>query len=500
VVAGLKYTIQIEMGTSECFKTVESSSLDECPVAGDTEIHSLVVSDQPWLSPRFQLLSHNTEVDVVPAPMVGAPGSIDNAEENMLAALEAGMVLLNAQSNSLYLHQAIRVISATKQVVAGLKYTIQIEMGTSECFKTVESSSLDECPVAGDTAVTELVVIDQAWMAPRYTLLSSALVSDPIESVSDPEPVGGAAEVSLDDEAMLAALEAGIFKLNEQSNTENLEFVVGRVLQVTRQVVAGLKYIIRVEMCETAAEPEPDWPAGAQWAGQHQTLKDCSVGSTSIHELTIWDKPWETERYELLGHSIVAEFDLPEEPPLTEPELEDGPQTIDPMDDAVVAALQAGMTLLNAESGYSFLYQPVRVVEATQVVADGLMYTLLVELGASECSNTGVAQSIVDCPVVGETEFLKIVIWDQPWQPEGSRYALGNHPLIKKALETEDAGDQSADEIWADAAMVNAIGIAMAAAALVLVPAMAWWYFKVHKPSHDAVLVMTEEPSAHDQL
>merc|ERR1711865_807941 len=172
VVAGLKYTIRIEMGTSECFKTVESSSLDECPVAGDTEIHSLVVSDQPWLSPRFQLLSHNTEVDVVPAPMVGTPGSIDNAEENMLAALEAGMVLLNAQSNSLYLHQAIRVISATKQVVAGLKYTIQIEMGTSECFKTVESSSLDECPVAGDTEIHSLVVSDQPWLSPRFQLLS----------------------------------------------------------------------------------------------------------------------------------------------------------------------------------------------------------------------------------------------------------------------------------------------------------------------------------------
>ena len=399
VVAGLKYTIQIEMGTSECLKTVESSSLDECPVAGDIEIHSLVVSDQPWLSPRFQLLSHITEVDVVPAPMVGAPGSVDNAEENMLAALEAGMVLLNAQSNSMYLHQAIRVISATKQVVAGLKYTIQIEMGTSECLKTVESSSLDECPIAGgNTAVTELVVIDQAWMAPRYSLVSSALVSDPVESVSDPEPVGGAAGISLDDEAMLAALEAGIFKLNEQSNTADLEFVVSRVLQVTRQVVAGLKYTIRVEVCETGSKPAPG-----------QTLKDCSVGSTSIHELTIWDKPWETERYQLLGHSIVAEFDLPDEPPLSEPELEDGPQTIDTMDDAVVAALQAGMTLLNAESGSSFLYQPVRVVEATQVVADGLMYTLLVELGASDCSNTGMAQSIVDCPVVGETKFLKVI-------------------------------------------------------------------------------------------
>ena len=331
--------------------------------------------------------------------VVGGASSVDVNDVDLLAALDAGMLALNAQSNSLYLYQRVRVVSATKQVVAGLKYTIQIEMGTSECLKTVESSSLDECPIAGgNTAVTELVVIDQAWMAPRYSLVSSALVSAPAESVSDPEPVGGAAGISLDDEAMLAALEAGIFKLNEQSNTADLEFVVNHVLQVTRQVVAGLKYTIRVEVCETGSKPAPG-----------QTLKDCAVGSTSIHELTIWDKPWETERYQLLGHSIVAEFDLPDEPPLSEPELEDGPQTIDTMDDAVVAALQAGMTLLNAESGSSFLYQPVRVVEATQVVADGLMYTLLVELGASDCSNTGMAQSIVDCPVVGETKFLKVI-------------------------------------------------------------------------------------------
>merc|ERR1711865_99204 len=144
--------------------------------------------------------------------VVGGASSVDTNDVDMNAALDAGMLALNAQSNSLYLHQLVRVVSATKQLVAGLKYTIQIEMGTSECFKTVESSSLDECPVAGNTAVTELVVIDQAWMAPRYTLLSSALVSDPIEGVSDPEPIGGAAGVSLDDEAMLAALEAGIFK------------------------------------------------------------------------------------------------------------------------------------------------------------------------------------------------------------------------------------------------------------------------------------------------
>merc|ERR1711865_561908 len=125
VVAGLKYTIQIEMGTSECLKTVEDSSLDACPVNSDTEIHSLVVIEQAWMDPRYQLTSHIT------VPMLGAPGAISGNDESMLAALEAGMAMLNAQSNSMYLHQALRVVSATKQVVSGLKYTIQIEMGTS---------------------------------------------------------------------------------------------------------------------------------------------------------------------------------------------------------------------------------------------------------------------------------------------------------------------------------------------------------------------------------
>merc|ERR1712028_103833 len=132
--------------------------------------------------------------------VVGGASSVDTNDVDMNAALDAGMLALNAQSNSLYLHQLVRVVSATKQVVAGLKYTIQIEMGTSECFKTVESSSLDECPVAGDTEIHSLVVSDQPWLSPRFQLLSSALVSDPIESVSDPEPIGGAAEFSLNDE------------------------------------------------------------------------------------------------------------------------------------------------------------------------------------------------------------------------------------------------------------------------------------------------------------
>jgi hypothetical protein len=380
-------------------------------------------------------------------------------------------------------------------------------MGTSECLKNVEISSLDACPVNGDTEIRSLVVVEQAWMDPQYTLLSSELFADQPSMVPSTEPsmepstkaepqiMGGSSGVPLDDEAMLAALQAGMKIMNQQSNSGKLQLVV-RVLEVTRQVVAGLKYVIRIEMGQSECRISDD----------ERTLEECPVDSTAIHELTIWDQPWEDLRYQLLEHSPVAEPELSDEP-----ELMDADKTMELTDNKVLEALQAGMALMNAESGYDVLYQAVRVVEASQIVADGLVYTMLVELGATECSNTGVARSINDCPVVGETRYLKVQVWDKPWEEKGKRFSLGNHPLKKDSVEEttttieldivdKNSDKNSEDEIWQNEMIVYAVGTAMAAAALVLVPATAYWYFKMHTPHNGATLVSTEEASAHDQL
>jgi len=188
----------------------------------------------------------------------------------------------------------------------------------------------------------------------------------------------------------------------------------------------------------------------------------------------------------------------------------DGPKKMDLTDDEMLEALEAGMALINAESGYDVLYQAVRVVEASRIAADGLVYTLLVQLGATECSNTGVARSIDDCPVVGETRYLKVQVWNKPWEEKGKRYSLGNHPLMKDSVEEtttieldnvdKDSDKNSEAEIWQNEVIVYAVGTAMAAAALVLVPATAYWYFKRHTPHNGATIVSTEELSAHDQL
>merc|ERR1711865_1317271 len=132
---------------------------------------------------------------------------------------------------------------------------------------------------------------------------------------AEPQIMGGSTGILLDDEAMLAALQAGMRIMNQKSTSDRLQLVV-RVLQVTRQVVAGFKYVIRIEMGRTECEISAD----------ERTLEECPVDSTTIHELTIWDQPWEDLRYQLLGHIPiwVAEPStepsaLPSDMPSTEP-------------------------------------------------------------------------------------------------------------------------------------------------------------------------------------
>merc|ERR1711907_76592 len=128
-------------------------------------------------------------------PLVGAPSTIATDDADMLSALSAGMSLLNQQSNSLYLHMPVRVVQASRQVVSGMKYTIQIEMGESSCLKDFAGElTLDACPVSGSTQRYELSIWDQPWMDPRYHLTEhraiaeSSLPVDPPQDQPSPSP------------------------------------------------------------------------------------------------------------------------------------------------------------------------------------------------------------------------------------------------------------------------------------------------------------------------
>lgn len=82
-------------------------------------------------------------------------GGIRNAEvdEDVLAAASYFIESMNRASNSLTPATLGRVVSVKKQVVAGIKYHIVVEMS--------------------DGHQHEFEIVDQAWMTPRYSIVSS---------------------------------------------------------------------------------------------------------------------------------------------------------------------------------------------------------------------------------------------------------------------------------------------------------------------------------------
>ena len=89
--------------------------------------------------------------------MAGGSSAADIDAPEVSAAAKFAVKTMMERSNSLTPATLARVVSATQQVVAGMKYTLDMIMS--------------------DGSEHHVVIIDQAWMTPRYTLLSDDIVT-----------------------------------------------------------------------------------------------------------------------------------------------------------------------------------------------------------------------------------------------------------------------------------------------------------------------------------
>ena len=64
-------------------------------------------------------------------------------------------------------------------MVAGVKYELVFDAGLSTCANDGTSHTQEACPVSS-TSWYMVVVVDQAWMDPRYTLLSHTMEASPL--------------------------------------------------------------------------------------------------------------------------------------------------------------------------------------------------------------------------------------------------------------------------------------------------------------------------------
>ncbi|KAI7801612.1 cathepsin F [Triplophysa rosa] len=111
-------------------------------------------------------------------PVFGAPGSpvrLSESDPGVLKAIKFAEERYNMASNSLHLRRVSKIISASKQLVKGVRYSILVEIGSTQCKKSSVQSAVRTCDFLPEQhkQKTEACLFE-VWDIPwenKYTLL-----------------------------------------------------------------------------------------------------------------------------------------------------------------------------------------------------------------------------------------------------------------------------------------------------------------------------------------
>lgn len=79
--------------------------------------------------------------------LVGGPLEADGNSEDVRRMLDFAVREYNKMSNDRFLHRPMALVRARKQVVSGMNYLLDVEIGRTKCTKSKSlSSDLSNCP------------------------------------------------------------------------------------------------------------------------------------------------------------------------------------------------------------------------------------------------------------------------------------------------------------------------------------------------------------------
>ncbi|XP_075605590.1 cystatin-like [Balearica regulorum gibbericeps] len=109
--------------------------------------------------------------------LLGAPVEIGDAgnDEGLQQALHFAMAEYNKASNDMYSSRVVRIISAKRQIVSGVKYIMEVEIGRTTCPKPaadLQSCAFHDAPQMAKHTICNFVVYTVPWLN-QIRLLSS---------------------------------------------------------------------------------------------------------------------------------------------------------------------------------------------------------------------------------------------------------------------------------------------------------------------------------------
>ncbi|NXU27170.1 CYT protein, partial [Thalassarche chlororhynchos] len=110
--------------------------------------------------------------------LVGGPVDIDSPanDEGLQRALRFAMEEYNKASNDAYSSRVVRIISAKRQIVSGIKYIMKVEIGRTTCPKPatdLQSCAFHDAPQMAKYTICDFVVYTVPWLNQMKLLDSS---------------------------------------------------------------------------------------------------------------------------------------------------------------------------------------------------------------------------------------------------------------------------------------------------------------------------------------
>nr|CAD7440070.1 unnamed protein product [Timema bartmani] len=374
VVQGSLYHLTLEL--------VEGGSSNE-NVA--THVCNVSVWDRPWLNKTELTNSSCSPVQqrTKRELLVGGASPASVSDSGVQRAASTALAHLNRVSNSLYSHTLITLVNATKQVVAGLKYSLVLEVGESTCAKNEANAST--CPLREGSGIQicYMVVVEQLWLNKTEVTDFSC---NPKETSLDPSAhrrrrevgnvgiPGGLTLISTDDPNVQEAASFALSELDHITNSANTQCLV-KIKRVHSQVVSGLKYHITLEVGESNSKKNVTSEEPCQLKPNTPT-QEC--------EVVVWSQPW-LNRTELTESSCGPANSGGRVKRGSEPHILGAPTDSDPEDPYIQELATFALTELDKSSNALFALKKLNIIRATTQVVSGKLVTLTMEVGYTKC-------------------------------------------------------------------------------------------------------------------
>jgi cathepsin F len=217
-----------------------------------------------------------------------SPMDLKGSKVQELATFAAQTI--SQRSNEPGTPNVLRILKASKQVVSGMKYNLELDIGYSECTKDSESClRRQRCTVS---------IWEQVWLQKKELTkmackevkkngkLSVKLSHQPLRSRSR---LGGVQPADPDSEEIRSQAALALESVQAQSNSEKLLNVV-RIKSAATQVVSGKKTFLSLEIGQTKCNSNKT---------ESTDSADCPFDDQADRQMCkveIWSRPWLNER------------------------------------------------------------------------------------------------------------------------------------------------------------------------------------------------------------